>query len=642
MNIRAFTFGIVYLLISHLCNAQTCSGSFGPALFTQNFGSGSSVIGPALSAPVGTSSYTYSGSTPPNDGQYTIANSTNGMYGTWWTIPDHTGNQGYMMVVNAKFDPTDAGGAVFYTQQAPLCMNTTYQFSVYFKNLNKVSSLKPNITITISTTGGTPLKTYFTNDIPEDASDAWGNATTFLFTTPVNQSDVVIKMENTNHGGTGNDFAMDDITIKPCGPVMVAGFGAAILPTYNNCSGTPQKDTLSVQVVSTAGYINPQYQWQVNAGNGWSNIPGATSSAPYIFNQPAAVGTYQYRLASADGTNINTSSCLIYSNLITLTVTQSPTATASTNNTTVCEGSNVTLNGGGGSSYKWTDPNGTVFSNLQNPVISNITPAQAGKYTVTVTLNGCTDQNSVTLTVQPKITATVTPTNTTICAGASTQLLASGGTSYTWLPTTGLSDPNIANPVASPTETTTYTVTATTGSCSSTATAIVNVIKAPIVSAGGAKSIIMGQSVRLNGSISGTVLTYSWSPATSLDNPNSLTPLATPTVSTTYTLTATSSCTTVTDTARVTVYDKVMAPNAFSPNGDNINDTWDILGLVTYPESVVSVYTRNGQMVYTVKGYSKPWDGTYNGKILPEGTYYYTIDLKNQGPIMSGYVTLIR
>ncbi len=646
MKLRAFAFGVIYMLISHICSAQVCtSGAYGPAAFTQTFGSGSTVIGPALPASM-TSSYTYSGSVAPSDGQYTIASSSAGMYGNWWTIADHTGNTGgYMLIVNTKFDPSDpSSNNIFYQETASLCPNTTYQFNVSLKNLLQTATqYKPNITITLKTVGGTLLKTYNTGDIGEDPSAAWGTPTNFLFATPSNENNVVITMENNNHGGTGNDFAMDDVIIKPCGPMMIAGFGdpTVMSPTYNNCTGNPVQDTLTAKILP-APYANPQYQWQVNSGGGWSNITGATSTAPYYFPQPAAVGTYQYRLASADGSNINTSSCLIYSNVITLTVTQSPTATASTASTTVCEGSSITLNGGGGTSYTWKNPAGTIFSTSQNPVINNITPSQAGKYTVTATLNGCTSQASVTIIVQPKITATTGP-NVTICEGSSTQLTASGGVSYSWSPTTGLSNPNIANPVASPTDTTKYTVTATNNSCTSTASVTVNVIKKPVISAGGDKTVLLGKSVKLTGTAKGQgSLTYNWTPATGLDDPHSLTPSATPTATTTYTLSVTSSCTTVTDTSRVTVFITVQPPNVFSPNGDTVNDKWEIPGLVTYPGCVVSVYTRNGQMVFTSIGYGKQWDGTYNGKQVPDGTYYYTIDLKNGDPMMSGYVMVVR
>jgi len=83
-------------------------------------------------------------------------------------------------------------------------------------------------------------------------------------------------------------------------------------------------------------------------------------------------------------------------------------------------------------------------------------------------------------------------------------------------------------------------------------------------------------------------------------------------------------------------------PNTFTPNGDGINDTWDIYALQFFPGCTVSVYTRWGKLVFFSNGYPKPWDGTYNNAKLPVGTYYYVIDLKNNAPQVSGYVTIIR
>ncbi|HMG08032.1 MAG TPA: gliding motility-associated C-terminal domain-containing protein, partial [Mucilaginibacter sp.] len=83
-------------------------------------------------------------------------------------------------------------------------------------------------------------------------------------------------------------------------------------------------------------------------------------------------------------------------------------------------------------------------------------------------------------------------------------------------------------------------------------------------------------------------------------------------------------------------------PNTFSPNGDGRNDLWDIEALVTYPQSLLTVYNRYGQQVFRSIGYDHPWRGTYNGTILPPGTYYYVIDLKSGAPLLAGWVQIIR
>jgi gliding motility-associated-like protein len=82
--------------------------------------------------------------------------------------------------------------------------------------------------------------------------------------------------------------------------------------------------------------------------------------------------------------------------------------------------------------------------------------------------------------------------------------------------------------------------------------------------------------------------------------------------------------------------------NAFTPNGDGINDTWNIPLLSFYPNCSVEIFNRYGTLVMLSTGYSKPWDGLYNGKQLPTGVYFYIIDLKNGLSRLAGNVTLLR
>ncbi|HZY38475.1 MAG TPA: gliding motility-associated C-terminal domain-containing protein [Mucilaginibacter sp.] len=86
----------------------------------------------------------------------------------------------------------------------------------------------------------------------------------------------------------------------------------------------------------------------------------------------------------------------------------------------------------------------------------------------------------------------------------------------------------------------------------------------------------------------------------------------------------------------------LVVPNAFTPNGDGVNDTWNIQYLNLYGNCSVNVFTRWGQNVYSSLGYGAPWDGTYKGAVLPSGTYYYVINFKNGLSPLSGYVAIIR
>ncbi|MEM6318896.1 MAG: gliding motility-associated C-terminal domain-containing protein [Bacteroidota bacterium] len=201
---------------------------------------------------------------------------------------------------------------------------------------------------------------------------------------------------------------------------------------------------------------------------------------------------------------------------------------------TICSGSTASLNATGGTFYTWSPSIGLNNANIANPIAN---PTTTTTYTVTVRdARGCTDTDQVTVFVNGNLNVNVSP-NTTICTGNSTVLSATGGTSYTWSPSTGLSNANIANPVANPTQTTTYCVTVSNGfGCTGTACVTVNVTDGPTVVGCPDKYICGNGSVRLtvNGGAS-----WVWSPSTGLDNPNSPAPVANPTQTTVYTVTGT-------------------------------------------------------------------------------------------------------
>lgn len=91
----------------------------------------------------------------------------------------------------------------------------------------------------------------------------------------------------------------------------------------------------------------------------------------------------------------------------------------------------------------------------------------------------------------------------------------------------------------------------------------------------------------------------------------------------------------------LTDIDCIAPPNAFTPDGDGYNDTWILDNLDNYPEAEVSIFNKWGNLVYQTKGIYSPWDGSYDGKILPAATYYYVIKLNNGTAPYSGAVTLV-
>ncbi len=117
-----------------------------------------------------------------------------------------------------------------------------------------------------------------------------------------------------------------------------------------------------------------------------------------------------------------------------------------------------------------------------------------------------------------------------------------------------------------------------------------------------------------------------------------------PSITSTYILKveSTNGCGVTVDSVNVTVYQGLYIPNAFSPNGDAINDTWRIEILAAFPKAELKVYNRYGEMIFSNKGNSKNWDGTFKNKKAQVGAYPYAIDLKNGLPVLRGIIVLIR
>ena len=87
----------------------------------------------------------------------------------------------------------------------------------------------------------------------------------------------------------------------------------------------------------------------------------------------------------------------------------------------------------------------------------------------------------------------------------------------------------------------------------------------------------------------------------------------------------------------------VHIPDAFSPNGDGINDTWLIRGLEEFPEATVTVYNRWGEAIFYSDSAKKTvFDGFYNEAPLPVGNYAFIIQTAPQGHAIRGKLVLIR
>ncbi|TKC08774.1 gliding motility-associated C-terminal domain-containing protein [Pedobacter frigoris] len=617
--------------------SQVCTGSLGDPVINIDFGRGSAFFGPGVGSNTSYNYNTSSASGNPHDGDYSIAKTTAGMNSGWYTVQNHTPNDpdGYMMVVNASETP-----GMFYesTVAIDLCPNTTYEFAAWIVNiLRNTNGKKPNITFSILTLNDDVLQTFNTGDI-DNGNPEWKQYG-FLFQT-TNASAVKIRMINNGPGGSGNDLALDDITFRACGPSITTKLNSADNNVENICEGGNGSFNFNADV---QGSPTLRHQWQFNLNNsGWNDVPNEITRNMQVTFSNASKGTYQYRFTAAEPGNFSSVNCRTVSQVLTINVNPLPVLNIAPNKL-VCLGDPITLDlTSTGGTYAWTGPNGYTASE-KSPTIPNATASMSGLYKVVVTSSsGCITSTQTNITVIPRAIATVAGPLLEICKGSSAQLMASGGTTYRWSPAEGLSATDIPDPSANPQKTTTYKVVVSNGICESSAEVKVVVLEDPKASAGTDKKILEGQSTILNGNVSGNHVTYSWSPSDGLDDPSKINPVASPKRDITYTLTAISDCNISTDEVFIRVYPTVMIRNAFSPNGDGVNDTWKLEAVDTYKNSGIKVMNRYGELVFQSIGYEKPWDGRFKNEDLPIGVYYYIINLDPDLKPLTGSVTILR
>ncbi|MGI4022542.1 MAG: PKD domain-containing protein [Janthinobacterium lividum] len=203
----------------------------------------------------------------------------------------------------------------------------------------------------------------------------------------------------------------------------------------------------------------------------------------------------------------------------------------------------------------------------------------------------------------------------------------------------GFFDPAIAGIGSHPIK---YIFTNTSG-CADSVTQNITVNPTPVLDAGKNILLHIGETVTLSPKVSGKILSYQWTPVIGLSNPRIANPVATLTDDITYRLTVTStdSCT-ATDTIAVRVLKIPVIPNTFTPNNDGVNDVWNIKNLDRYENCMMEIFNRYGVKMFHSIGYGTAWDGRFNGKDVPMGTYYYVLNLKDGTKNYGGYVTVIR
>ena len=466
---------------------------------------------------------------------------------------------------------------------------------------------------------------------------------------------------------TGTTYFRRRVTSGPCAPAYSGTVTLGVLPNLlagsvsanqTICTGaTPS--SLSSNTEAGGGTGTFAYQWEFSTDNVyWNPVAGATSLI-YAPGPLTATTYYRRRVTSGSGT-----CATAVSNVLTILVQPFVTPAVSLATPPVqCPGTALAFaaaatNVGPAPTFQWFVNNVAVAG---GPTFTSSTLANGDQVRVEVTPTAglCVTANLVAATVTVARTPTPLPTlavagqpDGPVCPGALLTFSIAGVTepgpapAYQWQldgnDVAGATGPVFTATTLREGQTVTLRLR-TTNVCGQPVAAVSNGVVVHIlppvrVNAGPDKEILLGTSVALEGSADGSY-PVTWTPAAGLTFPpnDPLHPVAAPLVTTTYTLSAGAGGCADADQVTVTVLPPIRIPNAFTPNNDGHDDTWQIEFIEQFPDNTVSVFNRWGNRVFSTDHYSRAneWRGDINGQPAPVGTYYYVV--VTRGPLGRSY-----
>lgn len=580
--------------------SNLCSGNLGDNIFEDgDFGRGTANI-PATDPNIAPG-YIYTRNPPPEDGFYTITNNTarwSGIYESWLRIPDQSSDaSGYMMVVNASFAP-----GVFYEETiSGLCENTVYEFSADIINMIRIGvpdHIEPNVSFFLD-----GEQQFSTGDIPQN--ERW-QTYGFTFTTPPGVTEMTLTLRNNAPGGIGNDLALDNISFRACGP-------SAFIDTEENiflCADANEPEPLTADIDRDEAFV--QWQRSLDQGETWENIPGATESQ--YFHSEFAVGIYQYRYLSAGSpVDLTNFKCRIISDIITIEVLPEFYEAIDT----VCEG---------------------VPYSLGNQLLT-----ESGTYTATlISSRGCDSVVTVNLTVLENRMQVAFDAQPPACLGEQNGRIEIGPVTDANPPFTYFLDGQASNnPLFSDLPEGAFQLQVTDRfGCTAADSATLSIDRPFSVEAGPALLLDFGQeSDPISLLANDPIRSVRWEPSVGLSCADCPDPVIVGLSDIAYLIRAESEagCFAV-DTLLVAIGNRIpriYIPNAFSPNGDGINDVFQLFttGRTISVIHSFRVFNRWGGLVYEFIGpvdtwETVRWDGQAGGEIAEAGPYIYQFDLE--------------
>lgn len=318
--------------------------------------------------------------------------------------------------------------------------------------------------------------------------------------------------------------------------------------------------------------------------------------------------------------------------------------------TTICQGDTIQLRiNSNGLQHSWTPAGPLNDATLMSPLaVTNATTT----YQVTGTVGSCTSTKQIKVTPVPYPVAGLSA-DTTICFNTPALLRGtSDGRTFTWQPTSYLSNPLILNPIARPPSTQRYILSVfdTKGCPKPGIDSVVITVRPEVMAyAGRDTNVVVGQSLQLNAT--GGVY-YNWSPATGLSSttiPNPVAIYRSAATQIRYRMIASDSMR-CPDTAFVTVRvfqtaPSVFVPTGFTPNADGLNDVIKPILAGIKKLNYFRIFNRWGQLVYETQQEGQGWDGRINGQLQGTHVFVWTVSAVSyldQPYFAKGTVTLIR
>ncbi|MBX7051261.1 MAG: PKD domain-containing protein [Flavobacteriales bacterium] len=420
--------------------------------------------------------------------------------------------------------------ASFTPTPVPACVNSTVTF-INNSTAGYNSSCAQTGTYTWNFGDGSPSVTVATL-----------SNQTHVYTTP---GTYTVTMTATNACGNSTDTHVVCIEPAPT-PIFTVNDNDGCFPmavTTDNTSLSPNSCSTSTNWYLTYSDL------PCDPDDGTYSYTGGTSASslePQFSLTSVGIYTIHLEMTNACGTFEDTEVITVNTVPVVDVTTPSSVCVGASGGTPtgVVDGCNLPV-----TQYTWSFPSGTPAS-ASTLAAPNVTYANPGNYNVTLTAqNSCgtgSDTGVMNVLPAPDVQITASDVDNTICNGQATILTATGAGSYTWSPSTYLSNySGTGNTVQSnPTGTITYTVTGTSGSCSDTGTITLNIDPLPTVNPGGTFEMCAGQNEQLSLNVtggSGTYNTYLWSPNQYLTNNAISNPVCNSPSSTSYSVQVTDS-----------------------------------------------------------------------------------------------------